>query len=402
MLKHQLPSNPIDTAFAAPTARLPNSKSISVTPLADLRSCVDYLRFLYNPEVRGSKRRKGPAAGSMQSEENPDSDRVRALRADAFERAHAIRWLTSLVARGDDLASATETSSGLRDDGNENAVRERLIDDAAALLAACAGTAGSGRLSRSYAFGPTPRGERVSLTLTDTPFENGDYSSVGAQTWGGACVMADMIFESPEQFDLPAPGAGENIDAEHAFRILELGAGTGLVGLAIIKLMELRNIRADVVLTDFYPSVLANLRSNVAVNSPSSSGDRLRVFVPFLDWSTYASKSSSESEHLGSFDLIVGADIVYESEHAMWIKSCLEKLLRTNAHFHLVIPLRHTHTVESSTVEQVFGEEAPDKKFEIIHQERFSCDAHSDGDSRLMDRGDEVEYAYYKIGWKRR
>ncbi|KAL5536141.1 hypothetical protein ACEPAF_4246 [Sanghuangporus sanghuang] len=402
MLKHQLLSNPIDADFAAPTALLPSSKNIPVTPLADLRSCVDYLRFLYNPEVRGSKRKKGPTAGSMLSEENPDSDRVRALRADAFERAHAIRWLTSLVARGDDLANATETSSGLRDGGNENAVRERLIEDAASLLAACAGTAGSGRLSRSYVFGPSPCSERATLTLTDAPLENGDYSSVGAQTWGGACVMADMIFESPEQFDLPAARAGGNIDAEHAFRILELGAGTGLVGLAIMKLMELRNIRSDVVLTDFYPSVLANLRSNVAVNFPSSSGDRLRVFVSSLDWSTYASKSSSEREHLGSFNLVVGADIVYESEHAMWIKSCLEKLLRTNAHFHLVIPLRRTHTAESSTVERVFGEGAPDNKFEIIHQERFSCDAHSDGDSRSMDRGDEVEYAYYKVGWKRR
>ncbi|KAL5533553.1 hypothetical protein ACEPAG_13 [Sanghuangporus baumii] len=399
MLTHQLPSYLIVMDFAAPTARLPNSKIIPVTPLADLRSCVDYLRFLYNPEVRGSKRRKGPTVGSTLSEE---SDRVRALRADAFERAHAIRWLTSLIACSSDLADAIETSSGVRDDGNENAPRERLIEDAAALLAACAGTAGSGRLSRSYAFGPTPCGERVSLTLTDVPLENGDYSSVGAQTWGGACVMADMIFENPEQFDLPAAGAGDNIDAGHAFRILELGAGTGLVGLAIIKLMELRNIRADVVLTDFYPSVLANLRSNVAVNFSSSSGDRLRVFVSSLDWSTYASKSSSESEHLGSFDLVVGADIVYESEHAMWIKSCLEKLLRTNAHFHLIIPLRRTHTVESSTVERVFGKEASDNKFEIVYQERFSCDAQSDSDPRSMDRGDEVEYAYYRVGWKKK
>jgi len=104
------------------------------------------------------------------------------------------------------------------------------------------------------------------------------------------------------------------------------------------------------------------------------------------------------------FDLILGADIIYESQHALWIKSCLTKLLRKpssttpsdiNPTFHLVIPLRATHVVESNTIEQVFSLNNHNRNTELVinHKEIIICDAESGKE------GEDVEYAYYKIGW---
>jgi len=106
----------------------------------------------------------------------------------------------------------------------------------------------------------------------------------------------------------------------------------------------------------------------------------------------------------------LGADIVYEEHHAVWIKGCLERLLgmHERSAFHLVIPLRATHSIESSTVERVFAnqdgtvnmdKDAP--KLCILSQGTIICDA--DGGNGLHECGldlDRVEYTHYKIGWR--
>ena len=167
-------------------------------------------------------------------------------------------------------------------------------------------------------------------------------------------------------------------------------------------LESLGSTDADIVATDYYPSVLENLRWNVARNLLS---DDVRVTSKFLDWSTFCHADIiSDPVFEGGFDVVYGADIIYEALHATWIKSCLERLLRKpstgrpDPTFHLVIPLRATHAVESSTIEVVFRD---DREFNgkqehalvVKYKEIIVCDAESGKD------GEEVEYAYYKIGW---
>jgi predicted nicotinamide N-methyase len=253
-------------------------------------------------------------------------------------------------------------------------------------------------------FGPSPVGETVQILLNDAPLENQDYSSVGAQTWGGACVLAELIVEDPASFGMP-----EHSD-KTTFRVLELGAGTGLVGLTVYKLLSAREVQTSLVLTDYYPSVLENLQRNAQANLLPN----IPIDVARLDWETFPTMDaiSIEGQLKGTFDLIVGADIVYEEDHAVWIKACLERLLRRpstaslGAVFHLVIPLRATHTMESSTIEKVFAlrhedfPKFPDMVLGILHHEQIICDAHATAcDSRFPDRADEVVYAHYKIGW---
>ncbi|KIP01211.1 hypothetical protein PHLGIDRAFT_40961, partial [Phlebiopsis gigantea 11061_1 CR5-6] len=374
-----------------PTAQLPPIGRIRQTPLQDLQAALCYLGSLYNPEVRPNRRSYRHAA------QKPHSN-LDAIRADAFERSYATRWLTALVARADQLDVATE-------DATLDA--EVIVQQAAGLLALCAGTASAGTRSRVFAFAHPSDGAFIKVHLIDLPLDNQDYTSLGAQTWGGACLMADLLVESPPAFAL-CPTHGRPL------RVLELGAGTGLVGLAASAALAAHDTRADVVLTDFHTTVLENLRSNAAANFPDAAGP-VHVSVHPLDWAD--TPLTAPFDH--PFDVVLGADIVYELEHAHWIKACVERLLRVppaesldalaspHPAFHLVMPLRSTHAAESQTVEQVFpsassvrgGADSPPEggpvatTLAIVAKEVVVCDDFARGS------GSEVEYVHFTIAW---
>lgn len=410
----------------SPTTQLPPIGKIRQTSLTELQVAISYLGSLYNPEVRlnrRSYRRSGTPRCLSQSHDTValrrgTSDAASVLhpcldgfRADGFEKSYAIRWLTALVVRADELEA----------DQHDVVDAESIVQDAASLLAICAGTASAGTRSRMFTFdhaeGEVPAAG-IKVRLTDLPLDNQDYASLGAQTWGGACLMADLIVQSPSEFAIGSvPG--------RPLRVLELGAGTGLVGITVGKVLELRGTIAETIMTDFHPAVLENLRKNVTKNfgAPDST---VQMSVHPLDWSKVASSCSQQLEGPFDrpFDLILGADIVYELEHARWIKSCVEKLLRVppaegmgalissslsppNPEFHLVMPQRSTHAAGSQTVEEVFpsasfvrdGTESPpeggkvQRTLAIIAKEVVMCEDFARGSDN------EVEYVHFTIVW---
>ena len=296
-----------------------------------------------------------------------------------------------------------------------------IIREAASILAICAGTASAGTITRTFAF-PSRDGQlTIKVQLTDVPLDNYDYSSVGSQTWGGACVLAERIVRYPEYFRLDSEPENSDSSREERpdLRVLELGAGTGLVSLTLAKLLESyghwKNKRAEIVATDFYPSVLENLRNNIVSNFEKEESQQLPPSVSitsqFLDWKAFSSTAELPASPFDMpFDLILGADIVYEAEHALWIKKCLSKLLRkprgpgkgAGGIFHLVVPLRPTHTEESSTLDRVFHRTEDIQMSRpcrsgvelcILSTEVIVCDARDDNSE------DGAEYAYYRIGW---
>lgn len=84
-------------------------------------------------------------------------------------------------------------------------------------------------------------------------------------------------------------------------RILELGSGTGIVGITASVLLG-----ADVTVTDL-PHVLPNLKFNVDVNSSVLVPLGGEVHVAALSWGEVG-----EMEVIGrEYDLIIGSDVVY-------------------------------------------------------------------------------------------
>ena len=377
-----------------PTSYLPPLKKLGIYPLKTLNDSLYYLREIYNPEVRGYRRRRRPYCSLKKSLscDVPDniilsssSSELDRIRTDTFERSYAIKWLASLISH---LANVTETS----DSELADTLTEDLIQNVASLLAICAGSASAGVIVRQFVFENSQ--DDIQVELRDVPLDNHDFRSVGAQTWGSACIMAEMMVDNPYQF-----GFQQHHLRSTPFRCLELGAGTGLVSLTLTKIIQKSRlpIKTEIIATDYYPSVLTNLERNIYSNFPQSPSASIHISTQALDWSTFSSEPIHESVFETPFDLILGADVIYEPQHALWIKSCLTKLLRkpssitlpdTSPTFHLVIPLRATHTLESNTIEQVFPFNGS-TELVINHKEIIICDAEGEG----------VEYAYYKIGW---
>ena len=392
----------ITTSMMIPsTSCLVPIAKIATATTTQLFEALQHLRSLCRPQVRGSRRRR--------REENDD------VWSDAFERAYAIRWLTTLIAQPEartikpDLIGDTDS----------------LIQQAASILATCAGVAAAGKVQREFTFQSTLLG-KICVALTDIPLDNHDYGSVGAQTWGGACVLAEMTAEHPSRFGLGTrlgPSASSDGPLSRPLRILELGAGMGLAGLTVAKLLETSppnsnttlHPRPTIVLTDFYPAVLDNLQTNIAANFPSPPDDTDRAVLVNshpLEWSSFSTTETIPDVLSTPFDVIFGADIVYEAQHAVWIRECLKSLLsypdglNEDPVFHLVIPLRPTHTFESSTVEEVFGSgdrvlEGPQRELTILSKESIICEAYGDGGVERSHTDDDVEYVYYRIGWTR-
>jgi len=398
------------TMIQPPTLCLPPIAKIATFTTAQLLESLQYLHLLYRPQVRGSRRRR---------REDEDEDD----RPDAFERAYAIRWLTVLIAQLEarTIQPSSEPNSPIDD-------TDSLLQQAAALLATCAGVAAAGKVQRRFTFKSTLAG-KIYVDLTDIPLDNHDYGSVGAQTWGGACVLAEMIVEHPGRFGLGTRWSSSTSSndlstrtRERPLRILELGAGTGLVGLTVAKLLQAwKNPdpdptlyhRATIVLTDLHPAVLDNLQSNIDANFPTVSDDShsaILVSSHPLDWSSFSTTNTTPNILSTPFDVVFGADIVYEAQHAVWIRDCLKSLLSCtdgsdeDPVFHLVIPLRPTHTFESSTVEEVFGSkdrvlEGSQRELTVLSKESVFCEAYGEGRVEGRRTDDDVEYVYYRIGW---
>lgn len=94
------------------------------------------------------------------------------------------------------------------------------------------------------------------LTIKEPPL-TGD--SLGLKTWGSSYLLAQMLhtFASGSLAHLIShPQQGSSI------QVLELGSGTGLLGLAAATIW-----RTHVVLSDL-PSIMPNLASNVEQNRP--------------------------------------------------------------------------------------------------------------------------------------
>jgi predicted nicotinamide N-methyase len=99
--------------------------------------------------------------------------------------------------------------------------------------------------------------------------------------WPSSEVLAHFIYEY-------------NTDNK---KILEVGCGIGLSSLI------LNHFHADITATDYHPEVEKYLLENTKLNDDEK--------IPFVrtDW-------EDGEDKLGNYDLIIGSDILYESNHA--------------------------------------------------------------------------------------
>lgn len=335
-----------------PTSCLPRIKT--EPEAADIFRALVHLSLLYSPQSLNKGEGEGLAVFVEEaSSSSAYQDALDSAKVDASEKRYAMDWLTRVIA------------SGLYwIDDDEGAISaDALLDLAGRILGGHASLEEAGAISREFRFplrdavlvpeqGTTSfeshfDSQPIEIVLRDDPLPPSDTQSeantksnngssqdaaaaVGVQTWGASIVVSDVLVRHPALFH---PGLARPYSDR--LRIAELGAGTGLLGMVAARMLHQNNIAADVVLTDYHQQVLRNLEHNVKENFPASApasgiAEPVTVTVEHLDWLEIHHQMLEGRIGIGrpKYDLLLLADVIYAPEHALWIRSSIEALLR--------------------------------------------------------------------------
>lgn len=148
---------------------------------------------------------------------------------------------------------ATIISSGLKwiEDDDE---KEAIWEEASHRLSERCGRAGMGEITRRWPF-EGPVHPAFELTIREPPITGDD---LGLKTWGSSYLLAQQLdkIASSSLSHLLASGSNDG----SSVNVLELGSGTGLLGMAAAVIWK-----TSVMLTDL-PTIVPNLAYNVEAN----------------------------------------------------------------------------------------------------------------------------------------
>ncbi|KAK9462329.1 putative methyltransferase-domain-containing protein [Lipomyces oligophaga] len=220
-------------------------------------------------------------------------------------------WLTKLI------------SSGLVWIQDEDE-QEKIFELISKSIAEKCGRSAAPSMVREFTISGLPS---TRIILSEPSLTN---DSVGFKTWGSAPLLAErMCFIQKIEDDIwIRPGNG---------RVLELGAGTGLVSIT------LADLGYRVVSTDL-KEILPNLRENINRNRISNTEERKNqweIEVEELNWTT--PESSKVYARGDRFTAIVLSDLVYDSDQPDLVTKMIGLFLDrqvTDCRVIIQIPLR--------------------------------------------------------------
>lgn len=169
------------------------------------------------------------------------------------------------------------------------------------------------------------------------------------QTWGSARILAGQLHTIPLDPQHTFRPNNDGDDNDGAINILEMGAGTGLAGLAAAAIWQTSLVLTD--LAPFVPGLARNIEVNHAVLAARGASARSGA----LDWnepSTLpvlfgddASKVERRRTYLSQRDkasVIIAADCLYSEDHPRMLTEAIFAWLRPGPHARVVIcyPLR--------------------------------------------------------------
>ncbi len=137
--------------------------------------------------------------------------------------------------------------------------------------------------------------------------QGSDGAATGSTVWDAGIVLAAHLRRGGEAV-LSGTGSAATAARDARRALLELGAGTGIVGLGAAASGGF----SHVVMSDL-PSVLPLIRRNVETNIGALRSD---VAVEPLRWHVADDASSLLAAH-GPFDVIVGGDVLYRAQVAL-------------------------------------------------------------------------------------
>lgn len=145
--------------------------------------------------------------------------------------------------------------------------------------------------------------------------------NIGNITWGASLELAKKIV------------GDKNLQAlfNKELPILELGAGTGLVTIA------LRMLSYKVVSTDL-PEIIPNLSKNLQLNKLNSNStvfERNDDFITHLDWRS-PNEFLDRMQNPNGYQTVLLSDPVYSPQHPYWVRDTIDAVLSKDKNSNVV------------------------------------------------------------------
>jgi len=163
--------------------------------------------------------------------------------------------------------------------------------------------------------------------------------NLGLKTWTSSLLLSRRLAALSKHVPAGRP------------RILELGSGTGLVGLAAASTWQ--DSVSEVMLTDL-PEIVPNLQKNIELNQHLLRGGTPRVHSRVLDWSDVSDVPKSADE---AYAVILAADPIYSAEHPTMLTDTVRRWLKpaVSSRFVVELPLREAYVKERQDLRQRLG-----------------------------------------------
>lgn len=166
--------------------------------------------------------------------------------------------------------------------------------------------------------------------------------NLGLKTWGSSLILANRLINMNKLGNEYLTGP-----------VLELGSGTGLVGI-ISSILGYETYLTDL------KEIVPNLQDNVLLNNIDANVDELN----WCDASSFISKYGNDKR----FNTIILSDPIYSSKHPYWVVDMVEKFINSknnNARVLIQIPLRPKFEDERSLLWELMNENFTEIEHEI-------------------------------------
>ncbi|OJJ87817.1 S-adenosylmethionine-dependent methyltransferase [Aspergillus glaucus CBS 516.65] len=227
-----------------------------------------------------------------------------------------------------------------------DALRDAIWDATSARLSERCGRTAMPAMSRVFTV-PTAGGDHFTLTLHE-PSLTAD--NLGMKTWVSSYLLSHRLLTVLDTAPQLVPSTTTTPHTEDKLRALELGAGTGLVGLSFAAL---RGKSATIHLTDL-PPIVPNLAHNAALNVELLNSTGATVTTGILDWSIVPDPLPTPEEQ---YDIILAADSLYSPSHPELLVNAITHWLSrgSNARVVLEMPFRDAYLPQIDELRQRLG-----------------------------------------------
>ncbi|KAI0895573.1 S-adenosylmethionine-dependent methyltransferase-like protein [Annulohypoxylon nitens] len=218
------------------------------------------------------------------------------------------------------LSSIVSSSLGWIEDDDE---KEALWDEASRRLSERCGRAAMGEITRRWPL-ESQAASPFELIIREPPI-TGD--SLGLKTWGSSYLLAQYLGEIAEKSLSHLLQMGQ---PNLSLNVLELGSGTGLLGMAAAAIWQ-----TNVVLTDL-PSIIPNLVFNIEKNRSTVETLGGRIDSGALTWGSDEDNAERFSKK-NQFEIVLVADPLYDDDHPELLSSAVHEHLMADKDARAVI-----------------------------------------------------------------